>query len=230
MRNKLIAVVLFLSIDVANASNVGYIPPSINLAGSVNNWGWLSQTFTANSTGVLSSVDLLLTTDEFVTENLYVAVGPTSGGVPSGDWFATLTLDPKKLTTDYPSFPYKYSHFDLSNFHIGVTDGQKYAITLYRLNFDGHSVGWYGSTNNPDLTMTAFEANYDVNQHMEDIFVTPLSSVQNTGWTAVFPMPNSSFGFNATIAPVPEPETYAMMLAGLGFLGCIAMRKKHRAP
>lgn len=29
-----------------------------------------------------------------------------------------------------------------------------------------------------------------------------------------------------TVAPVPEPETYAMMLAGLGILGVSARRKK----
>ena len=28
------------------------------------------------------------------------------------------------------------------------------------------------------------------------------------------------------VAAVPEPETYAMMLAGLGLMGCVAWRKK----
>ena len=32
--------------------------------------------------------------------------------------------------------------------------------------------------------------------------------------------------FNLTLAPVPEPETYAMMLAGLGILGFLARRRK----
>ncbi|MFA6068077.1 MAG: FxDxF family PEP-CTERM protein [Janthinobacterium sp.] len=37
-----------------------------------------------------------------------------------------------------------------------------------------------------------------------------------------------SFGgvFNLNLAPVPEPETYAMMLAGLGILGFLARRRK----
>jgi hypothetical protein len=30
-------------------------------------------------------------------------------------------------------------------------------------------------------------------------------------------------------APVPEPETYAMMLAGLGLLGFAARRRKQKA-
>ena len=31
------------------------------------------------------------------------------------------------------------------------------------------------------------------------------------------------------LAPVPEPETYAMMLAGLGLMGFVAKRRKQKA-
>jgi hypothetical protein len=31
---------------------------------------------------------------------------------------------------------------------------------------------------------------------------------------------------NFDVAAVPEPETYAMLLAGLGMLGAVARRKK----
>lgn len=34
---------------------------------------------------------------------------------------------------------------------------------------------------------------------------------------------------NPTIAPVPEPEAYAMVLAGLGLIGAIARRRRNRA-
>jgi hypothetical protein len=33
-------------------------------------------------------------------------------------------------------------------------------------------------------------------------------------------------GANYTVTPVPEPETYAMMLAGLGIVGFVALRRK----
>jgi len=33
----------------------------------------------------------------------------------------------------------------------------------------------------------------------------------------------------STVAPVPEPETYAMMLAGLGAVGMLARRRRHQA-
>ena len=38
----------------------------------------------------------------------------------------------------------------------------------------------------------------------------------------------SYFG-GITVTPIPEPETYAMMLAGLGFIGFVASRRKRRA-
>ena len=40
-------------------------------------------------------------------------------------------------------------------------------------------------------------------------------------------VPNLAFiGANYTITPVPEPETFAMLLAGLGLMGAIAARRK----
>lgn len=38
---------------------------------------------------------------------------------------------------------------------------------------------------------------------------------------------SGSFGANLNLAPVPEPETYGMMLAGLGILGMLSRRRKN---
>ncbi len=35
----------------------------------------------------------------------------------------------------------------------------------------------------------------------------------------------NTFAFNGTVNPVPEPQTYAMFLAGLGIIGCAVRRK-----
>jgi hypothetical protein len=40
---------------------------------------------------------------------------------------------------------------------------------------------------------------------------------------------DSGLAFTGTLVPVPEPETYAMMLAGLGLLAWMAHRRKGRA-
>ena len=39
----------------------------------------------------------------------------------------------------------------------------------------------------------------------------------------------SFYGGGVTVTPVPEPETYAMLLAGLGVMGAIARRRKQAA-
>jgi len=54
-----------------------------------------------------------------------------------------------------------------------------------------------------------------------------LSTTPGTGWQ----LPFSGSGFlslqyTAVTAPVPEPESYAMLLAGLGWLGFVARRRK----
>ncbi|MDP3539202.1 MAG: FxDxF family PEP-CTERM protein [Azonexus sp.] len=45
------------------------------------------------------------------------------------------------------------------------------------------------------------------------------------------PLPLNTYGVTASIgiAPVPEPETYAMLLAGLGLIGAIARRRTPKA-
>jgi hypothetical protein len=44
---------------------------------------------------------------------------------------------------------------------------------------------------------------------------------------AGFSTGKGTFGGNVYATPVPEPETYAMMLAGLGALGFLARRRKN---
>ena len=46
--------------------------------------------------------------------------------------------------------------------------------------------------------------------------------------TATLDTPSGTFYDNVSLAPVPEPETYAMMLAGLALLGSLARRKSKR--
>jgi hypothetical protein len=50
-------------------------------------------------------------------------------------------------------------------------------------------------------------------------------------WTEELRTPlNFTLYGDAGVAPVPEPETYAMMLAGLGLLGFMARRRKQQSP
>ena len=40
--------------------------------------------------------------------------------------------------------------------------------------------------------------------------------------------PSGAYTFTAVAAPIPEPETYALMLAGLGIVGFVAARRRNR--
>ncbi len=57
-----------------------------------------------------------------------------------------------------------------------------------------------------------------------------LSTVPGTGWQ----LPFNGNGFLSlqytatTVAPVPEPESYAMLLVGLGLIGAASMRRKSK--
>lgn len=52
-------------------------------------------------------------------------------------------------------------------------------------------------------------------------FELTLNNQPNNRWLAL-----SEVTFKGSVAPVPEPETYAMLLAGLGLIGAVAKRRK----
>jgi len=66
-------------------------------------------------------------------------------------------------------------------------------------------------------------------QRLEGNGLLPLGTytivVTGTGITGS----TASYGGNVVATPVPEPETYAMMLAGLGAIGFLVARRRNRA-
>lgn len=57
-----------------------------------------------------------------------------------------------------------------------------------------------------------------------------LSTIPGQGWQLPFNGNGFlSLQYTAITAPVPEPETYAMLLAGLGLMGAVARRRKNRS-
>ena len=66
-------------------------------------------------------------------------------------------------------------------------------------------------------------------QRLEGNGLLPLGTytivVTGTGITGS----TASYGGNVVATPVPEPETYAMMLAGLGAIGFLVARRRSRA-
>lgn len=135
--------------------------------------------------------------------------------------------------------------FDFSNTHTSdgsytVIDGSPFSVSapfgtavfvptspsLFGFNFTGFgagntfSFGWdpdsaingsYGATGNPDFVGAVVTA-------VTDSGVLK-GTIAYNGRDLVF----------ANLAPVPEPETYAMLLAGLGILGATARRQRNKA-
>lgn len=57
------------------------------------------------------------------------------------------------------------------------------------------------------------------------------STIPGQGWQLPFNGNGFlSLQYTALTAPVPEPETYALMLAGLGLIGVVARRKQKKSP
>lgn len=90
------------------------------------------------------------------------------------------------------------------------TTGQVYYTDTSR-NTDGidHSIAFYDYTSGK--TLVGFEDLYDGGDRDYDDIVFLVSNVSATPMT-----------------PVPEPETYAMLLAGLGLIGAVAQRRSRR--
>ena len=105
----------------------------------------------------------------------------------------------------------------------GTSDTSFGTATAVTLNQNGVNpgtvIGWHGGT----TTITGLKFNLLAGVN------TFTFSYSAPGWRNYGGQPLSDEGWgikSAMVTAVPEPETYAMMLAGLGLIGTIARRRK----
>lgn len=157
----------------------------------------------------------------YSVENLINGAGLT-GGLHSGNWidkWLTNGTVTGSLTFDFGS-----------TFNVATTNVWNYGPGCCG---DGRSVKDLGisySTNGVDFTSFS---NFVLTQPVTDPFA---AQTLNLGFNARYVQfsLNSNYGDSYTglsevkffTSAVPEPETYAMLLAGLGLLGAVARRRK----
>jgi len=98
--------------------------------------------------------------------------------------------------------------------------GTAVTVNQYGVN-PGTSIGWNGGT----TTVTGLKFNL-LEGNNTFLFAYSAPGLANGGGQG---LGDEGWGVkSATVSAVPEPETYAMMLAGLGLMGTIARRRKQK--
>jgi probable HAF family extracellular repeat protein len=122
-------------------------------------------------------------------------------------------------------------------------DRQPGLSTALAINEAGQVVGYSYALDNSDFYMRAFIWNgstmIDLNSLMavdtvsEDWHLTSATGINDNGWVVGEAYNSNLNEYHAylltpiPVAPVPEPETYALFMAGLGLMGFIARRRKN---
>jgi hypothetical protein len=109
-----------------------------------------------------------------------------------------------------------------------VADGSPSTASPYRSKFDS---SWYAAAKGAvdNSLRLAVGANYGATVSTLGVTVTDVTAVSQTTSTKHF---YETYNWQQTVplaAPVPEPETFAMLLAGLGLIGAVARRRRSAA-
>lgn len=176
-----------------------------------------AQTFTSSLSGELAQVDIFVS--RFLglpTENLNIMILDTNlGGVPDiNQILASVSLSPLDVPESAGISGGAFVSLDVSAFHIPVATGETLAITAQTdesFSALGPMYSWeIGLTSDPYPGGNLFISNDS------GINFYPTGS----------PSGSADVGFRTyvNISPIPEPETYAMLVSGLFIVGFMRQR------
>jgi hypothetical protein len=124
---------------------------------------------------------------------------------------------------------YTFTLSELANIDVKrtITFTMDEALNEVRSGFNNLTRGLYDADTNTEVAWSSYEEvgtiYYYANIDAGDYYF----KVSGEGWKAADFVPNPRYNalVNISAAPVPEPETYAMLLAGLGILGTVMRRR-----
>ena len=101
------------------------------------------------------------------------------------------------------------------------------------VSFDGNANNFYFSnkpiqSQTPDNYFSIFTWSTDVNPNANATFFKP-TVVSSADWGAQASKYDNRRWQLTSVSPVPEPESYVMLLAGLGLIGSVALRRNKQS-
>jgi hypothetical protein len=88
--------------------------------------------------------------------------------------------------------------------------------------WSGTEDSWYSGWMSSSIAHDTFNSAWDFNTHVGDQGYD-LKNIQLAAWAVRY---GDVAALSAPTSPAPEPETYAMLLAGLGLMSAVARRRK----
>lgn len=212
MKTKLLTHLTMLAFaGAAGGAIAGTVPDSYDmLNGNTGSYNYWDETYTGAGCVTCDNAALTggrgdLTDGIIATDNWFVTEAPVGNG-PYVGW----TLDP--VITFHWNTPVNITSV---TFHFDDSNGSGGVFAPSNVNVGGANFAITDPVGSAPFAFVADGLSFSGN----DLVV---SITRGGPWVFL-----SEVEFNA--APIPEPETYAMLLAGLGLLGFVARRRKAMA-
>ena len=195
------------------------------LAGPASATTWTDWTSATNftATGMAGSVAVNFSSTAAIVPQIFGGTdyyAPWPGGAPNPDNTDILQLNSAGTRTITFSQAVTGVQLALVSWNVG-------GATTFNHAFASAAIGcgfWGCGSISPTPGNMGFTASGEV--HGTLTFGGPISTLTivdgSENWHGL------TVGYEADAAPVPEPETYAMMLAGLGLLGVMSRRRKQK--